>query len=107
MLFLVLPHAAAGAPAGASYDWQPEDVAALKDVQVVLAADCIYDDDITLAFMQCMERFLQPRDGCAGACPILPRAGLQRHDLATFSHQLGLCPERGAGMHRAAAAGCS
>ena len=46
--------------AARDYGWQPEDCAELRGMQVILAAEVIYDNDLTLAFMQSMERFLQP-----------------------------------------------
>lgn len=50
----------ADAESAGRFDWQVEDIAELREVEVVLAADVIYDDDLTLAFMQCMDRFLGP-----------------------------------------------
>lgn len=35
-------------------------MADLLDLQVVLAADVVYDDDLTEALMLCMESFLKP-----------------------------------------------
>lgn len=43
-----------------AFRWRPEDLADLADLQVILAADIIYDDDLTEAFMTCMESFLMP-----------------------------------------------
>ncbi len=41
-------------------------MAELADVQVILAADMIYDDDLTEAFMRCMMSFLKPDPGRPG-----------------------------------------
>ncbi|KAK9851897.1 hypothetical protein WJX84_009162 [Apatococcus fuscideae] len=35
------------------HGWGPEDLAALQQVEVLLAADVIYDDDLTAAFLHC------------------------------------------------------
>jgi len=44
---------------GGKYGWVAEDVERLREVSVVLAADCIYDDDTTDAFLATL-RQLQP-----------------------------------------------
>ena len=54
------------AEAAGTFAWQPEDVAELENMSLVLAADVIYDDGVSLAFMRCMDRFLKPLRNCPG-----------------------------------------
>ena len=84
----------AGAGKDGAYDWLPEDVAELRDAQLVLAADVIYDDDLTLAFMECMERFLLPSAGCPGANGIcVPHHLLWINKGTLCNSSLGLCSQ--------------
>lgn len=48
------------------FSWQPQDRAELDAVDLILAADIIYDNDLTEEFMCCMERFLKARQGRKG-----------------------------------------
>jgi hypothetical protein len=49
--------------------WTAEDTADLEDLHVILAADVIYDNDLTEDFMGCMERFLKARCHLPGDAP--------------------------------------
>lgn len=49
-----------GIEAQETFQWRSEDLADLADLQVILAADIIYDDDLTEAFMKLMESSLMP-----------------------------------------------
>ncbi|BDA46151.1 probable methyltransferase-like protein 22 [Coccomyxa sp. Obi] len=64
-----------------TFQWCPEDLADLADLQVILAADIIYDDDLTEAFMRCMESFLTPDPS---------RPGLQRTLLLTTEKRFNI-----------------
>jgi hypothetical protein len=55
-------------------------------LQVLLAADTVYDDDITDAFMAAAAALLQPHAGCPDeGCPI----------CRPLAPRQGLCPEAG------------
>ncbi len=54
-----------------AFQWHPGDLADLADLQVILAADIIYDNDLTEAFMRCMETFIMPNTSRPGEAPKL------------------------------------
>ena len=58
-----------GAAETEAFEWLPEDVAELATFQVILAADMIYDDDLTEAFVRCMASFLESDAGRPGEDP--------------------------------------
>ena len=53
--------------AGDHFAWQPEDLKEMDALNLILAADVVYDNDLTEAFMRCIQRFLQPKPGFAFA----------------------------------------
>ncbi|CAL8462291.1 g1822 [Coccomyxa elongata] len=73
-----------GNEAQETFQWRPENLADLADLQVILAADIIYDDDLTEAFMRLVESFLMPDQSKPGLQRTLLLATEKRYNITMY-----------------------
>lgn len=59
-----LPGRAGGPVGGGAFGWTEESLALLEEAGAVFAADVIYDDGLTDAFMACARRVFEAAPGC-------------------------------------------
>lgn len=68
-----------------AFCWTKEDREAMTDVSIVLAADVIYDDSLTDAFMETLLRLLEPKKRVVLLLAIERRLNFTLADLAVTS----------------------
>ena len=50
------------------FQWEPRDLEELAHVQLLLAADVVYDDDLTKAFLTCSRQLMDHASANSGGC---------------------------------------
>lgn len=80
-----LKHEICTAPGEGAFCWTKEDKEVLKEVSVILAADVIYDDSLTDAFIETVLRFLEATTQVVLFLAIEKRVNFTLKDLAVTS----------------------